>query len=85
MLGPSLHCALISHYVHPANDQLIYLSCCGTCRGGPGASTHVEILGNEPMLLDLMKIAAGQGDGMEEVYHSDIRHFASRIPWDELG
>lgn len=37
------------------------------------------------MLLDLMKIAAGQGGGMEEVYHSDIRQIAAKIPWAELG
>lgn len=62
--------------------HLLLLLC--ACRGGPGASTHVEILGNEDMLLDLMQIAAGQGDGMSEVYHTDIRRIADRIPWDEL-
>lgn len=53
-------------------------------RGGPGASTHVEILGNEPMLQDLLNIVAGKGEGMEEQYFSDIRNIASKIPWDKL-
>eukprot|EP00878_Enallax_costatus_P008458 GHUV01008840.1.p1 GENE.GHUV01008840.1~~GHUV01008840.1.p1 ORF type:complete len:707 (+),score=149.19 GHUV01008840.1:1658-3778(+) len=79
-LNPSGMEVVVKEY--PNNPDTGLLS---DARGGPGASTHVEILGNEPMLLDLMKIAAGQGDGMEEVYHSDIRKIASRIPWDELG
>lgn len=55
---------------------------CG--RGGPGASTHVELLGNEPMLMDLLAIVAGQGGNVTEQYHTNIRDIAAKIPWDEL-
>jgi hypothetical protein len=44
----------------------------------------VEILGNEPMLLDLLHVAAGQGASLDNSYLSDILAIAARIPWDEL-
>lgn len=53
--------------------------------GGPGASTHVEILGNQEMLADLLLIASGRAEDMGDIVHSDIRGIAARIPWDELG
>jgi phospholipid:diacylglycerol acyltransferase len=53
-------------------------------RGGPEASTHVEILGNEPMLMDLLEIAAGRGQDTPDLYASDIRQIAKNIEWDEI-
>jgi hypothetical protein len=47
-------------------------------------STHVEILGNEPMLHDLLRIAAGQHQGMQNSILTKIEDIASKIPWDEL-
>jgi hypothetical protein len=48
-------------------------------------STHVEILGNEPMLLDLLHVAAGAGDSLQERFLSDVQGIAAKIPWHELG
>ncbi|WIA16398.1 hypothetical protein OEZ85_013090 [Tetradesmus obliquus] len=53
-------------------------------RGGPGASTHVEILGNEGMLNDLLRIVSGNGEGMADSTTTTIHSIAARIPWDEL-
>eukprot|EP00879_Flechtneria_rotunda_P012648 GHRR01013206.1.p1 GENE.GHRR01013206.1~~GHRR01013206.1.p1 ORF type:complete len:750 (+),score=225.44 GHRR01013206.1:937-3186(+) len=53
-------------------------------RGGPGASTHVEILGNELMLMDLLHVAAGKGDTVTNDYKSNVQEIASKIPWDDL-
>jgi len=47
-------------------------------------STHVEILGNEPMLMDLLKVAAGQSEGIKDSIHTKIMDMASKIPWHEL-
>lgn len=47
-------------------------------------STHVEILGNEPMLLDLLHIAAGKHEDIKDSILTKIEDIASKIPWDEL-
>ncbi|KAI8473073.1 MAG: hypothetical protein J3K34DRAFT_412117 [Monoraphidium minutum] len=63
-------------------------------RGGPGASTHVEILGHDGVLADLLRIASGAADdaaaagggGADEAvpsrYVSAIREIAGQIAWD---
>lgn len=65
-----------------ADSPPALLLCC--CRGGPGASTHVEILGNEGMLNDLLRIVSGNGEGMADSTTTTIHSIAARIPWDEL-
>lgn len=47
-------------------------------------STHVEILGNELMLADLLRIAAGQHQGIQDSIITKIEDIAAKIPWDEL-
>jgi len=53
-------------------------------RGGPEASTHVEILGNEPMLLDLINIVTGRGQDTQDLYASNITQIAKNIAWDDI-
>lgn len=78
--------ALLESTVHTAitTEAVGCTAACNVCRGGPGASTHVELLGNELMLTDLLSIVSGNGESLEEQYHSDIRRIADRIPWDNL-
>lgn len=57
-------------------------------RGGPGASTHVEILGNDDMLTDLLRIVSGAADeesGPEAVrdrHVTQISEIAASIDWE---
>lgn len=44
----------------------------------------MEILGNEPMLLDLLHIAAGKHEDIQDSFLTKIQDMASKIPWDEL-
>jgi hypothetical protein len=44
----------------------------------------VEILGNEGMLNDLLRIVSGNGDDMQDSTTTTIHNIAARIPWDEL-
>lgn len=53
-------------------------------RGGPGASTHVEILGHDGVLMDVMRLAAGNGSALRDLVITDVEGIASRIPWHEL-
>lgn len=66
----------------------MYLPCCCYRRRCTGAavanSTHVEILGNEPMLNDLLHIAAGKHHEIQDSILTQIQDIASKIPWDEL-
>jgi hypothetical protein len=44
----------------------------------------VEILGNEGMLNDLLRIVSGNGEGMQDATTTTIHSIAARIPWDDL-
>ncbi len=46
-------------------------------RGGPGASDHVNILGNEAMLEDILRVVSGQD--VEERVHSEIFTIVDKI------
>ncbi len=52
-------------------------------RGGPGASTHVEILGNEEVMTDLILIATGAGREVGDRVISRINEIVSEIPWED--
>lgn len=54
-------------------------------RGGPKASSHVEILGHEGLMEDVLRIATGfEEEEVKDRYHSRIREIAAAIPWKEL-
>jgi len=54
-------------------------------RGGPKASSHVEILGHEGLMEDVLRIATGfEEEQVTDRYHSRIREIAAAIPWKEL-
>jgi hypothetical protein len=49
-------------------------------RGGPKASSHIELLGNRELLEDLLYAAAGQHDRIDQdVFTSNIQEIATRI------
>lgn len=59
----------LREYVHdPAQLSL---------RGGPGASDHVNILGNEEMLADILRVVTGRE--VEERVHSEIFNIVDKI------
>jgi hypothetical protein len=50
-------------------------------RGGPKAASHIELLGNRELLVDLLYAAAGWHDEIDEdVFTSNIREIVARIP-----
>lgn len=54
-------------------------------RGGPKASSHVELLGHQGVMEDVLRIATGfEEELVEDRYHSRIREIAAAIPWREL-
>ncbi|EFJ42118.1 hypothetical protein VOLCADRAFT_97885 [Volvox carteri f. nagariensis] len=48
-------------------------------RGGPATAAHIEILGNEAVLQDVIRIAAGRLDELSDVIHSDIDRIAASV------
>jgi hypothetical protein len=56
------------------------------CRGGGGASDHVSVLGNEAMLVDVIKIVTGHGATLQDSIVSDIDRIATRVPlWPDAA
>eukprot|EP00199_Chlamydomonas_sp_CCMP681_P006342 CAMPEP_0119105908 /NCGR_PEP_ID=MMETSP1180-20130426/3746_1 /TAXON_ID=3052 ORGANISM="Chlamydomonas cf sp, Strain CCMP681" /NCGR_SAMPLE_ID=MMETSP1180 /ASSEMBLY_ACC=CAM_ASM_000741 /LENGTH=189 /DNA_ID=CAMNT_0007091089 /DNA_START=51 /DNA_END=620 /DNA_ORIENTATION=+ len=51
-------------------------------RGGPAASAHVDILGNEELLTDVLRVATGAGDLVEERIESRIDQITAQIDWE---
>jgi phospholipid:diacylglycerol acyltransferase len=49
-------------------------------RGGPTTADHVDILGNTALLTDVLHIAAGQTDKLEDSIASDIARIAGNVP-----
>ncbi len=45
----------------------------------------MDILGNEALLADVLKIAAGRGEEMEDQIFSAINEIADRIDWDSFA
>ena len=54
---------------------------CALCcfRGGGGASDHVSVLGNDAMMVDVIKIATGHGATLQDSIVSDIDGIAARV------
>lgn len=71
------HSARVAQLTLNVISDVLLLSCLS-------CSTHVEILGNEPMLNDLLRIAAGQHQDIQDSILTKIEDIASKIPWDEL-
>ncbi|KAG2495385.1 hypothetical protein HYH03_006653 [Edaphochlamys debaryana] len=54
----------------------------GDSRGGPLAAAHIEILGNEVLLADVIRVAAGRGAEVGDAIVSDIDSIAAAIDWE---
>ncbi|KAK6075219.1 Lecithin:cholesterol acyltransferase [Seiridium cupressi] len=53
-------------------------------RGGPNTADHVDILGRQSLNELILRVAAGQGAGIEENVVSNIREYAEKVKiWDE--
>lgn len=50
-------------------------------RGGPNSADHVDILSNVDLISDVLTIAAGHGDKLDDVIISEIRSIADNIPY----
>ncbi|GLI65076.1 hypothetical protein VaNZ11_008503 [Volvox africanus] len=48
-------------------------------RGGPATAAHIEILGNEAVMHDVIRVAAGRLDELDDVIHSDIDRIAVAV------
>ena len=55
------------------------------CRGGPATGQHVDILGNEDVLRDLLAIAAGRGAEMQDAVTSEIDAIAQHFDFEDEG
>lgn len=49
------------------------------CRGGPAAAAHIDILGNDGLLMDVIRVAAGRGHELADELHSDIDRIAANV------
>lgn len=55
-------------------------------RGGPGASSHVEVLGNPKFLTDLLHAAAGWHDAVDhDLVQSRIMDIVARVDQADAG
>lgn len=54
----------------------------GDMRGAGHSADHVDILGNEHLSRMILRIAAGEGQSVEDNYVSSIREIAKKIKWD---
>ena len=50
------------------------------CRGGPRSADHVDILGHMDVVADVLTIAAGRGDELQDKIISDVGRIADNIP-----
>ena len=53
---------------------------CCACRGGPRSADHVDILGHMDVVADVLTIAAGRGDELQDKIISDVARIADNIP-----
>ncbi|KAG2454537.1 hypothetical protein HYH02_000382 [Chlamydomonas schloesseri] len=54
-------------------------------RGGPAAAAHIDILGNDAVLRDVIAVAAGRTDELTDVVVSDIDRIAEAVDWAALA
>ena len=59
-------------------------SCCvnHVSRGGPRSADHVDILGHMDVLTDVLTIASGHGDELQDKIVSDVKRIADNIKLD---
>lgn len=48
-------------------------------RGGPATAAHIDILGNEAVLHDIIRVATGRLDELSDIIHSDIDRIAAAV------
>ncbi len=51
-------------------------------RGGPRSADHVDILGHMDVLKDILTIASGHGDELQDKILSDVKRIADNIKLD---
>lgn len=51
-------------------------------RGGPRSADHVDILGHVDVLRDVLTIASGHGDELQDKILSDVKRIADNIKLD---
>jgi phospholipid:diacylglycerol acyltransferase len=52
-------------------------------RGGPATGQHVDILGNEEMLSDVLRVATGHGDEVQDRIVSRIEQIADNVDFED--
>ena len=52
---------------------------CAACRGGPKSSEHVDILANVEVMEDVLRIAVGHGEDMEDQVISRVPEIAANV------
>jgi phospholipid:diacylglycerol acyltransferase len=60
---------------HAPRDALAALD----LRGGGQSADHVDLLGNEHVLEDIIALAAGKGGDLQDRWVSDARAIAARV------
>ncbi|KAI8846671.1 Lecithin:cholesterol acyltransferase-domain-containing protein [Chytridium lagenaria] len=48
-------------------------------RGGPESADHVDIMGNHAVIEDILRVAAGNDDFLEDKFSSEIRKISKRV------
>ncbi|KAK9829180.1 hypothetical protein WJX72_004349 [[Myrmecia] bisecta] len=72
-LNPSGIKVVTREYMHEPSGSYMDL------RGGPRSADHVDILAHVDVMVDVLKIAAGAGDELDDKILSEIDNIASRI------
>lgn len=54
-------------------------------RGGPAAAAHIDILGNDAVLRDVITVVAGRADELADIVVSDIDRIAAAVDWAALA
>lgn len=52
-------------------------------RGGPGTGQHVDILGNEELITDVLRVVCGAGQEVTDRVYSRIMDIASKIDFED--
>ncbi|KAG1663891.1 hypothetical protein FOA52_014704 [Chlamydomonas sp. UWO 241] len=51
-------------------------------RSGPASGHHVDIMGNDDMLMDALAVVSGHGDELEDEIHSEVANITANIDWE---
>lgn len=63
----------------PEAEPVLHTAVWLCCRGGPAAAAHIDILGNDGLLMDVIRVAAGRGHELADELHSDIDRIAASV------